>query len=323
MARAAVTTKPVLDAGLSFSDHMTTESMPPGRRWLRNPKGRVTVSRSARRRRVPIGCGSPTIARLGPEVTPVTAGSRVGSAAFAAAASRAYPAGTHASSARTRPRRSPAWPRGRARPALGGCDRPGRRRRRAQGGGSSPVTQPVSGRCPRSCGRFEEHRLPELVVAAAAGDPDVPLAAAAPGRLPRWLAEARRPAHLHLAGPQLVTEWTGLRLVFEHRNGHLNDHAPTSCHESMITVTCTDDRADRTPAGPSTSPGWPGALALGAGQPRPILGEADPAIAFIASPLVSAAPPYREPRDRWRGSRTRQQPGVRRASSEGTRAKLM
>jgi hypothetical protein len=39
-----------------------------------------------------------------------------------------------------------------ARPALGGCRRPGRRRRRAQGRGCGPVTQPVSGRCPRSCG---------------------------------------------------------------------------------------------------------------------------------------------------------------------------
>jgi len=90
--------------------------------------------------------------------------------------------------------------------------------------------------------RFEEHRLPELVVAAVARDPDVSHAAAAPGSLPGRLAEARRPAHLRLAGPQLVTERTGFRLVLEQRSGHLNDHAGTSRHESMITVTCTDDR---------------------------------------------------------------------------------
>jgi hypothetical protein len=32
--------------------------------------------------------------------------------------------------------------------------------------------------------RFEEHGLPELIVAAVAGDPDVSHAAAAPGSLP-------------------------------------------------------------------------------------------------------------------------------------------
>jgi hypothetical protein len=90
--------------------------------------------------------------------------------------------------------------------------------------------------------RFEEHRLPELVVAAVARDPDVSHAATTSGRLSGRLAEARRPAHLRLAGPQLVTERTGFRLVLEQRSGHLNDHAPTSCHESMIIVTCTNDR---------------------------------------------------------------------------------
>lgn len=90
--------------------------------------------------------------------------------------------------------------------------------------------------------RFEEHRLPELVVAAVTCDPDVSHAAAASGSLPGRLAEARHPAHLRLAGPQLVTERTGLRLVLEQRNGHLNDHARTSGHASMIIVTCTDDR---------------------------------------------------------------------------------
>jgi hypothetical protein len=90
--------------------------------------------------------------------------------------------------------------------------------------------------------RFEEHRLPELLMAAGARDLDVSHAAAAAGSLPGRLAEARRPAHLRLAGPQLVTERTGFKLVLEQRNGHLNDHALTSCHASTIIVTCTDDR---------------------------------------------------------------------------------
>jgi hypothetical protein len=90
--------------------------------------------------------------------------------------------------------------------------------------------------------RFEEHRLPELVVAAVARDADVSHTAAAPGRLPGRLAQARRPAHLRLAGPQLVTERTGFRFVLEQRSGHLNDHGLTGCRESMIIVTCMDDR---------------------------------------------------------------------------------
>jgi hypothetical protein len=89
--------------------------------------------------------------------------------------------------------------------------------------------------------RFKEHRLPELVVAAVARDSDVSHAAAALGSLLGRLAEARRPAHLRLAGPQLMTERTGFRLILEQRSGHLNDHALTSCYESMIIVTCTDD----------------------------------------------------------------------------------
>jgi hypothetical protein len=65
-------------------------------------------------------------------------------------------------------------------------------------------------------------------VAAVARDSDVSHAAAAPGRLPGRLADARRPAHLRLAGPQLVTERTGFRLILEQRSGHLNDHVLTS-----------------------------------------------------------------------------------------------
>jgi hypothetical protein len=204
MARAAVTTKPVLDAGLSFSDHMTTESMPPWRRWLRNPKGRVTAPRSARRRRAPIGCGSPTIARLGPEVTPVTAGVLCGVSGLRG---RSQPG----SVARERERPQRAHGRGdhlrclrrRARPALGGCGRPGRRRRRAQGAGSGPVTQPVSGRCPRSCGVSKNTVCRswswQLVHATRTCPMPRPRPAAPAGRP----AEARRPAQLRLARPQL------------------------------------------------------------------------------------------------------------------------
>jgi hypothetical protein len=82
--------------------------------------------------------------------------------------------------------------------------------------------------------RLEEHCLPELVVAAVARDPDVSHAAAAPGRFPGWLAEARCPAHLRLAWPQLVTERAVLWLVLEQRNGHPDDHALTSRYESMV-----------------------------------------------------------------------------------------
>jgi hypothetical protein len=42
--------------------------------------------------------------------------------------------------------------RSRTGPALRSCRRPGRRSRRGQGRRSGPVTQPVSGRRPRSCG---------------------------------------------------------------------------------------------------------------------------------------------------------------------------
>ena len=84
--------------------------------------------------------------------------------------------------------------------------------------------------------RLEEHCLPELVVAAVACDPDVSHAAAAPGGFPGRLADARRPAHLRLAGPQLVTERAAHWLVLEQGNGHLNDHARTSRYASIITA---------------------------------------------------------------------------------------
>jgi len=93
--------------------------------------------------------------------------------------------------------------------------------------------------------RLEEHCLPELFVAAAARDPDVSHAAAAPGRFPGWLAEARCPAHLRLAWPQRVTEQAVLWLVLEQRNGHLDEHALTSRYESMV---CAIGRAHHPPA---------------------------------------------------------------------------
>ena len=72
-------------------------------------------------------------------------------------------------------------------------------------------------------------------MAAIAHDPDVSHAAAAPGRFPGRRADARCPAHLHLAGPQPVTERAALWLVLEQRNGHLNDHARTGRDASMTT----------------------------------------------------------------------------------------
>jgi len=95
--------------------------------------------------------------------------------------------------------------------------------------------------------RLEEHRLPELVVAAVACDPDVSHAAAAPGGLPGRLADARRPAHLRLAGPQLVTERAALRLVLEQGNGNLNDHARTSRYASITAARMRTDPRRRRP----------------------------------------------------------------------------
>jgi hypothetical protein len=83
--------------------------------------------------------------------------------------------------------------------------------------------------------RLEKHRLPEFVVAAVAGDHDVTHAAAPAGSFAGRFTQARFPAHLRLAGPQVVTERAALGLVLEHRDGHLNDHVLTSSYASMIT----------------------------------------------------------------------------------------
>jgi hypothetical protein len=79
-----------------------------------------------------------------------------------------------------------------------------------------------------------EHCLPELVVAAVAGDEGVSHAAAAAGGFPGRCADARFPAHLRLARPQLMTERTAFRLILEQGSGHLNDHARARCPQSMI-----------------------------------------------------------------------------------------
>jgi hypothetical protein len=70
-----------------------------------------------------------------------------------------------------------------------------------------------------------ERGLPELVVAGAAGHPDVAHAAAAFGSLPGRRTDAGLPADLGPAGPKLMTERAILRLVFENRYWHENDHA--------------------------------------------------------------------------------------------------
>jgi hypothetical protein len=197
-------------------------------------------------------------------------------AAFAVAASRAASGMNAASSARTRPRRSSALsalPRQAVPRRLSSPwpSSPARSRLRIRSGHPA-CERPV----PAVVWRFEGHRLPELVVAAVARDLDVSHAAVARGRLPGRLAQARRPAHLRLAGPQPVTERARFRLVFEQGNGHLTIMPGPAVTSQCSSLTCTDDHAGRASGGPSAWPEWPGALALGADQPRPILGDADP-----------------------------------------------
>jgi|SRR5580704_4116452 hypothetical protein len=73
--------------------------------------------------------------------------------------------------------------------------------------------------------RLVERGLPELVVAGTADHPDMAHATAAFGSLPGRRADAGLPADLGPAGPQLMTERTILRLVFENRYWHETDHA--------------------------------------------------------------------------------------------------
>jgi hypothetical protein len=65
--------------------------------------------------------------------------------------------------------------------------------------------------------RLVERGLPELIMAGAAGHPDMAHAAAAFGSLPGRRADAGLPADLGAAGPQLMTERAKLGLVFENR----------------------------------------------------------------------------------------------------------
>ena len=68
--------------------------------------------------------------------------------------------------------------------------------------------------------RLVERGLPELVMAGTAGHPDVAHAAAAFGSLPGGRADARLPADLGAAWPQLMAERAELGLVFENRYRH-------------------------------------------------------------------------------------------------------
>ena len=73
--------------------------------------------------------------------------------------------------------------------------------------------------------RLVERGLPELIMAGAAGHPDMAHAAASFGPLPGGRADARLPAALGAYGPQLMAERAELGLVFENRYRHEDDHA--------------------------------------------------------------------------------------------------
>ena len=124
--------------------------------------------------------------------------------------------------------------RDRARPARCGSRCAGRRRRRAQGRGSGPVTQPVSGRCPRSCGGSKNTVCRNWSWQRLQVTQTCPMPRPRPAASRAGSADARRPAHLRLTGPQLVSERAALWLVIEQRNGHLNDHARTGRYASII-----------------------------------------------------------------------------------------
>jgi hypothetical protein len=141
-----------------------------------------------------------------------------------------------ASSARTPPGKSSAWSAS-PRP-------PGRKRPRSRWP-SSPTRSGLGTRSGHPAGKrvvaavvrgLVELRLPQLIVAGSAGDHRVPHAPAACRGFPGRCADARLPAHLRPARPQLMTERAAFWLVLEQRNGHLNDHARTGRYASMITV---------------------------------------------------------------------------------------
>jgi hypothetical protein len=69
-------------------------------------------------------------------------------------------------------------------------------------------------------GWLVERRLPEVIVAGIAAHPDVAHTPAALGSLLGRRADARRPAHLALTRPELMTVRAVFRLVLEQGNGH-------------------------------------------------------------------------------------------------------
>ena len=71
----------------------------------------------------------------------------------------------------------------------------------------------------------------------------------AAGGFPGRLEGVRRPPRLRLARPELTAERAQFWLVLEQGSGHLNNHARTSCHESMITLTAP--RAEAPGPGPA------------------------------------------------------------------------
>ena len=98
-----------------------------------------------------------------------------------------------------------------------------------------------------------ERGLPELIVAGTAGHPDVAHAAAAFGSLPGCRTDAGLPADLGPTGPKLMTERATIRLVFENRNWHENDHAQAGGFSVLLRLISLAGARGRTGWHP-----WPG-----------------------------------------------------------------
>jgi hypothetical protein len=168
-------------------------------------------------------------------------------------------------------------------------------RSRPEAGSGPPADERPA---PAVARRLDEHRLPDLAAAAGTGDPDVSPATAATGGFPGRLAGGRRPARLRLAWPQLMAERAQFRLVFEQGGGHLDDHARTSCHESMITLTAPGESARTRSKSARTVPqarepprrGRVGQLRRDHRPDRPITAPLVPAIAYPHRTTVAAAP---------------------------------
>jgi hypothetical protein len=82
--------------------------------------------------------------------------------------------------------------------------------------------------------RLVERGLPELIMAGAAGHPDVTHAAASFGPLPGGRADAGLPADLGATGPQPMAERAELGLVFENRYRHEDDHAQPAASPVLL-----------------------------------------------------------------------------------------